>query len=89
MLDIFTSVCLLVYNCREILFLKSIKGALYEPVPVRHEICGIFCLLLGTGCVTYSVKGKKKLTCTHAIIDLICTADYSLKLAQHGINFKN
>lgn len=53
MLDIFTSVCLLVYNCREILFLKSIKGALYEPVPVRHEICGIFCLLLGTGCVTF------------------------------------
>lgn len=32
---------------------------------------------------------KKKLTRTHAIIDLICTADYSLKLAQHGINFKN
>lgn len=57
MLDIFTSVCLLVYNCREILFyfliLKSIKGALYEPVPVRHEICGIFCLLLGTDCVTF------------------------------------
>lgn len=41
-------------------------------------------------CNFYSMKGKKKkLTRTHAIIDLICTADYSLKLAQHGINFKN